>query len=112
MVVVIQAPHAFAPGRLEPETLLEAPDQVKVAHEYARDNGLLVVGGEQAEEAEDEEEGEEGELVAGAVVEPCGRAERGEQVVRQLGRVRGERGWEEGGDEGGRKLYIDQDGVS
>ena len=75
MLVIVQPPNSLAPRRLEPEPLLQPPHHLKVAHKHARDDGLLILWGEEAKEAEDEEEGEEGEFVAGAVIEAGGRAE-------------------------------------
>lgn len=88
MLVIVQSPHALAARRLELEHLLELAHDVEVRHEDARDHRLLVVGGENTDEAKDEEVGEEGELVTRPVVESRCRAERGAEVVAELGEDR------------------------
>lgn len=84
--MIIESPDSLASGRLELEDLLELPDDGEIGGEDPGDHCLLVLLGEGAGETKDEKVGEEGELVARAVVQASRRAERGDKVVRELGK--------------------------
>lgn len=110
VLVVVQAPHALAPRRLEPEDPLHLAHGLDVLGKDAQDERALVALGEDARADEAHEVGDEGQLVARAVVETLRRAEGRHEVEVELGRdggfervgevVRGE------GEEGALQLWL------
>lgn len=67
--MIIEAPHAFTPGRFELKHLLQSPDQVEVSDKHARDECLLVFWTEHADQAQYQQVGEERQFVTCAIVQ-------------------------------------------
>lgn len=56
VLMIIESPNALAACRFEVELFLQGSDHVEVRHKHARDHGLLVLFGQDADESEDEQE--------------------------------------------------------
>ena len=83
-LVVIEAPHAVRAGGLELVRILDAAHQGQVARQHTQHQRLPIGRARQAEAVEAAEEDEEGQLVAGAIVDARGVAERLGEVAGQL----------------------------